>query len=104
MGVEPDIQRSIDSLLFPVVANGLRNSEDMPVIKCPREGGAAMSGRPERDTLLAHRRIGPLHIVSGDQLRDVYQHRRLSRFPCPGTHVHLWRSLLLLRVSDTLLT
>src|SRR5206468_4302360 len=80
--IEADEQRPVDSVLFAVEADRLRDREDVVLAEGVPERGAAMSGGPENDSLRGHGRIRSSLVVGIDKDGDVDEDRRGGGFSC----------------------
>src|ERR1700683_1116775 len=89
MRAHPQEERPVNFLQRAVVADGLRNGKDVPLIECPVESGAAMAGRAKDYPLAWVVRVRPQRVVGRDELRNVYQHCRVGRFSRVHIHFHL---------------
>ena len=78
MRVDSDEQRTVDAAGAAMIANRLADRQDMCLVERVVEGGAAMAGSAKRHSLRDHCRIGLARKVSGDQTRDIRQHRRFG--------------------------
>src|SRR5690606_20481778 len=88
VGVDAEEERPIDALLLAVLADGLRDGEDMLLVECGREGGAAVARGAEADTLLAAPRIGLERVVGADEPRDVHEPVARRRLTSKRVHSH----------------
>ena len=88
MRVDAEEKRPADPVLAPVLANGLRDREDVPLVEGHVERGAAMSRGSERYALRSDSRVRPLGKIRRNQSRDVYQIRRLRRLTGARTNGH----------------
>ena len=71
--VGAQVQRAVDALGRPVLADRLGGGQDVVLVERGRERGPAMTGGAERHPLHGIPRIGVHRVVGGDQLRDVDQ-------------------------------
>ena len=71
--VGAQVQRAVDPLAGPVLADRLGGGQDVVLVERRRERGSAMPRRAERHPLHRIAGIGMHRVVGGDQLRDVYQ-------------------------------
>ena len=71
MGILRDEQRAGRDLLAPVLADGLRDSDDVCLIEGSAERGATMAGRAEAYPLRANVGMRPVRVVERDEPRDV---------------------------------
>jgi len=88
MSVNSEEERPPNLLLFAVIADRLRDCQNVPFIECAVEGRPAMAGRTEHDALSFLIRIGPQRVVSGHKFRNVYQDRGVSRLSGGRIHLH----------------
>jgi hypothetical protein len=79
---------TVDPLLLSVLANGLSDGEDMPLVERLIERGTAVPGCTERDPLLGHRRVRRLGVIGRDELGHVHQHRWLGWLSRKRTYFH----------------
>ncbi len=82
MRIDAKEERPVDSLLFAIRANSLRDRQDVPLVESAMERGAAVAGRSKCDALLRNFRIGTIREIGCDQPGNVYQVgwlRRLTR-------------------------
>ena len=82
--------RPVDSVRGAILADGLRDRENVRFVESIRERCAAVAGRAECDTLGSFRRIRPAGIISRDELRNIGQLRRTGRFPCVRMDAHFF--------------
>ena len=74
VGVDPQKQRAIDSLLSAVLANGLADGEHMPFVETVVECRTAMTRGAKRDPLRGYRRVGQVTEIGSDESGDIDQH------------------------------
>ena len=70
--------RAVDAVRRAVVADGVRDRDDVVFVEGALEGAAAVPARPERDSLGRHAGIGVVAMKGGEERRDVDE-RRLGR-------------------------
>ena len=80
MSVHAEKKRPVNFLRRAVVANRLSDCEDVPLVECAVERGAAMAGCAEDDALARVVRVGTQRVVGRDKLRNIHQDRRIGRF------------------------
>ncbi len=83
MGVDSQEQRTVNALLLSIIANRLRDREDVPFVESLVQRGASMTGGSEGNPLRHDSRVGTLGVVRRHQARDVDEIRGLCRFVRP---------------------
>src|SRR5260221_13473416 len=68
------IERTVDSLVAPAVADGLRNGQNMRLGKRAAQGRAAMPAGPETNHLVGIFNIGPALVIFPFEAGAIYQH------------------------------
>src|SRR5579871_2749166 len=84
MRVEADEQRPIDAVLPAVLADCLRDGEDMRLVETCLGRGAPVPGSAEGHALRREGGVGPFGVIGGDQARDVDEIIRRSGLSRPG--------------------
>ena len=74
MGVDADIERPVDAVLGPVLADRLADGQDMILIEGVVEGRSPMARGSEGDPLRWHARIRLAGEIGRDQPRHIDQH------------------------------
>src|SRR5450631_401849 len=80
MRVLSEKQRAGRTLTLAVLANRLRDGKNMVLVERGLQRRSAMTRGSKRDFLCRLRDVGLLRVVSGNELRDVNQHVRGSKF------------------------
>ena len=88
VGIHPQEQRTVDVLGFTVIANCLRDRQDVTLVERPIKRRSAMAGRTEDNPLSGIARIGPQLVVGCDELRDVNKNGWVGRFPGSRVNCH----------------
>ncbi len=76
--VATDVERPVGSVRRAVVADGVRDRDDVVFVEGPLERATAVPARTERDALRGKRGIGVLAVKRGEERRHVDE-RRLGR-------------------------
>ena len=82
MRVHTQKQRTRDLMLFPIQANGLADSKDVPLVKCNIEGRTAMPRGTEQYPLREDGGIRDFRIIGRNEFGDIYQRSWISRLSC----------------------
>jgi hypothetical protein len=73
MGVHSEKEWPINILLFAVLANCLRNCQDVPLVEASVESGTPVTRGSKRNALRGHVRVGLHGVVGRDEFRDIHQ-------------------------------
>ncbi len=88
VAVDPDEERPVGPLRFPIEADGLGDGEDVGFVERGVERRAAVPGGAESDALGRDRRIGALGVVRGHELREIDEDGDGSGLAGEGTDGH----------------
>jgi hypothetical protein len=89
MSIDPEEQGTVDIVLFAVLADRLRNGENVPFIETAIQCGAAMSGSSEHNPLRGPVRVGDTSVVGSDKPWHIHQHLGLRRFSGVRIYFHV---------------
>ncbi len=82
MRVLSQVQRAINTLRAPIVADRLRDGKDMGLGKGAHEWGTAVAARAETDELIRILYIGIAVEILSLELRRIHQHLHWNWFSC----------------------
>jgi hypothetical protein len=79
VGVDAEEDGTVDPLLSAVLADRLRDGEDVRLVEGVVERRAAVAGSAEGDAFLATARVGLVRVVGRDEAWDIGEHRGLGK-------------------------
>src|SRR4029079_9529168 len=79
VGVDAEEDGTVDPLLSAVLADRLRDGEDVGRVEGVVARRAAVAGSTEGDAFLATARVGLVRVVGRDEAWDIGEHRGLGK-------------------------
>ena len=88
MRVNTNKKRAVRFLLFPILANGLGDGQNVALVEGPLEGRSAMAGSAKGHPLRRNRWIGQISVISGNQPRHINQDFSRGGFSRQWANIH----------------
>ena len=89
MRILAQVQRPIDVMNVSIIANRLRDGQNMRLIKGPAQGRPAMSARSKAHPLIRVPEIRSPRVILPFEPGQIHQHFLGSRFACQRRSCHI---------------